>query len=195
MHPMSQTNPATRADSKPNDIAPEMTMGTLLSVYPGARRALFREYHIGGCSHCGFDLEETLESVCNRNNALNPYKVVSYLLASEEEDRKLMITPAELEAELSADPPPTLLDIRSRDEFDAVAIPGSFHFDQKLMQKILAEWDRVAPIVVVDHDGSRGLDAAAFFAGHGFSSVRALTGGIDAFSRDIDPSLPRYTLE
>jgi hypothetical protein len=44
-------------------------------------------------------------------------------------------------------------------------------------------------------EGTRGLDAAAFFAGHGFTDVRALRGGIDAWSLEVDPSLPRYTIE
>ena len=41
----------------------------------------------------------------------------------------------------------------------------------------------------------RALDAAAYLAGHGFSSVRCLRGGIDNYSATADPSLPRYTLE
>ena len=39
------------------------------------------------------------------------------------------------------------------------------------------------------------MDAAAYFAGHGFTNVRALGGGIDAWSVEIDPALPRYELE
>ena len=35
-------------------IGSESTMGEVLDVYPGARRALFKKYHIGGCSGCGF---------------------------------------------------------------------------------------------------------------------------------------------
>ncbi len=50
-------------------------------------------------------------------------------------------------------------------------------------------------IALVDHQGTRGLDAAAFFSGHAFTNVRALRGGIDAWSLEIDPDLPRYTLE
>ena len=39
------------------------------------------------------------------------------------------------------------------------------------------------------------MDAAAYFAGHGFENVRALQGGIDAWSQEVDPNLPRYELE
>ena len=44
-------------------VVPEMTMGRLLEIFPGAQRALFRGYHIGGCSSCGFGAEETLAQV------------------------------------------------------------------------------------------------------------------------------------
>ena len=53
-----------------NTLGPRSTMQQVLEVYPGARRALFRRYHIGGCSSCGFQPEETLEKVCQRNNNL-----------------------------------------------------------------------------------------------------------------------------
>jgi rhodanese-related sulfurtransferase len=39
------------------------------------------------------------------------------------------------------------------------------------------------------------MDAAAYFSGHGFANVKSLRGGIDAWSAEIDPSLPRYHLE
>jgi rhodanese-related sulfurtransferase len=41
----------------------------------------------------------------------------------------------------------------------------------------------------------KSLDAAAYFTGQGFSNVRCLRGGIDAWSREIDAKIPRYRLE
>ena len=52
-------------------IDPDVTMRDLLAEFPGAQRALFRKYHIGGCSHCGFSPEETLAQVCARNENLD----------------------------------------------------------------------------------------------------------------------------
>ena len=68
-------------------------------------------------------------------------------------------------------------------------------FTQELMQEMLMKWDRAALVVFVDYQGKRGIDAAAYFAGHGFTNVKTLRGGIDAWSREIDPSVPRYELE
>ena len=50
-------------------------------------------------------------------------------------------------------------------------------------------------VPAVDHQGARSMDACAYFAGHGLENVRALRGGIDAWSQEVDPKLPRYDLE
>lgn len=176
-------------------IDPSLTMEGLLALYPGAQRALFRKYHIGGCSSCGFQPGETLAQVCERNENLPVQEVIDYLLASQEADLKLQISPTELAAARSTDASVMLLDIRTREEFDAVHIEGSILFTQELMQEILGSWDRSALIVLIDHQGARSLDAAAYFAGHGFANVMSLRGGIDAWSAEVDPNLPRYELE
>ena len=44
-------------------LSPDITMRDLVAQYPGAQRALFRAYHIGGCSHCASSSEETLAEV------------------------------------------------------------------------------------------------------------------------------------
>ncbi len=87
------------------------------------------------------------------------------------------------------------LDIRTREEFDAVHIPGSQLMGLDFLQEVMGRWPKDTMIVLVDHTGTRGLDAAAYFSGHGFLNARALRGGIDAWSCEVDPSLPRYTTE
>ena len=79
--------------------------------------------------------------------------------------------------------------------FDAVHIEGAIFFTQELMQEILGKWDRRALLAIIDHQGARSMDAAAYFAGHGFENVRAVRGGLDAWSQEVDPNLPRYELE
>ena len=64
------------------------------------------------------------------------------------------------------------------------------------MNTILMQWPRDSGLIVlIDHQGARSLDAAAYFAGHQFTNVKALLGGIDAWSEQVAPDLPRYTLE
>lgn len=176
-------------------IEPSITMKALLERLPGAQRALFKRYHIGGCSSCGFSPDETLQQVCDRNDRLPVDEVIAYLLEAHEEDKKSLIEPKELLALREAGKLPRLLDIRTREEFEAARIEGAILFTQELMQEILSFWDRNELIVIVDHQGKRSLDAAAYFAGHGFHAIKALRGGIDAWSEEADPSVPRYEIE
>src|SRR5512135_3342220 len=77
-------------------ISPNSTMREVLEAYPGAQRALFRRYHIGGCSSCAFKPEETLEQVCRRNGELNVDQVLEHIQASHEQDAKVLVEPKEL---------------------------------------------------------------------------------------------------
>ena len=176
-------------------LDPHLTMSALLQRYPGAQRALFRRYHIGGCASCGFQPTETLAEVCARNENLAVEEVIAHILASHEADGKILISPADLAAARTSDPAAKLIDIRTREEFDAVHIEGAIFFTQELMQEILVRWDRGALLAIIDHAGARSMDAAAYFAGHGFGNVRAVRGGIDAWSQEADPALPRYEIE
>jgi rhodanese-related sulfurtransferase len=174
---------------------PNSTMRDVLAEFPGAQRALFRKYHIGGCSSCGFQPEETLADLCARNGNLNVDDVISHIRASHEADLKIQITPVELAEWKKRDPGPKVVDIRTREEHEAARIDGAILFSQELMQEMLGRWPREAPLVIVDHQGKKSMDAAAYFLGHGFQNVRALRGGIDAWSREVDPNVPRYELE
>lgn len=179
------------------EIDPDITMGALLELYPGAQRALFRKYHIGGCSSCGFQPTETLAGVCERNDRLPVQEVTEWLKQSHAEDLAVQIAPADLKKALENDPQQVkLLDIRTREEYEAVKIEGAVLFTQELMNIILMEWPRDSGLlVIIDHQGTRAMDATAYFQGHGFQNVKTLRGGIDAWSEEIDPSLPRYRLE
>lgn len=176
-------------------IDPTITMRELLEQFPGAQRAMFRKYHIGGCSSCGFSPDETLAGVCLRNENVDVDEAINHIVASDLADRALQIQPRELSEKLSAGEPVSLLDVRTREEFDAVKIPGAHLFTQEFMQEILREWSRENLLVVYDHQGARSMDAATYFQGHGFTNVQSLRGGIDAWSAEVDPKLSRYHLE
>ena len=169
-------------------------MREVLEAYPGAQRALFRRYHIGGCSSCAFRMEETLSEVCARNGRLDVNEVLEHIKTSHEEDARVLIEPEELAAWLEQDPSLQLVDVRSREEFEAVHIEGSLLLSQDVMRQILSGGSNSRPVVILDHQGKQGLDAAAYFAGHGLQNVRCLRGGIDAWAQKVDPKLRRYRL-
>ena len=175
-------------------LSADMTMQDLLEAMPGARRALFAKYHIGGCSSCGFSPSETLAEVCRRNDNLDPAEVLAHLEASAEQDAKMQISPADLAAMVADGQPLRLLDVRSREEFEAVKLPGSELMTQELLQQLFGG-DPAQRIVVYCHHGVRSLDSAAYLVGHGMTNVKSLAGGIDAWSCEVDQTLPRYRLE
>ena len=177
-----------------SNVKPESPMSAVLENFPGAQRALFRRYHIGGCSSCGFQPTETLAEVCARNGNLDVTEVLTHIRSSHEQDAKILISPKELAELVKQDPAAKLVDVRSREEFEAVNIAGSVLLSQPVMQQLMGSGSNTQAIVVIDHAGKNGLDAAAYFMGHGLQNVRCLRGGIDAWAQEVDTKMRRYKL-
>jgi rhodanese-related sulfurtransferase len=169
-------------------------MSAVLDAFPGAQRALFRRYHIGGCSSCGFQPTETLAQVCARNGNLDVNEVLAHIQSSHAQDAKMLIEPQALAGLRTQDPTLRLVDVRSREEFEAVHIEGSQLLSQDVMRQIMGDGSNTRPLVVVDHQGRNSLDAAAYFLGHGLQNVRCLRGGIDAWAQEVEPTMRRYKL-
>ena len=186
-------------------VGPESTMGEVLTVFPGARRALFQKYHIGGCSGCGFSMDETLSDLCERNQRLDIGEVLTHIQKSHEIDAEIMIEPEALKKLREANPRLKLLDVRTKEEFEATHIEGSIHMTaqvgsdtncvstaQDLLHQVVDNWDPDELFVIIDHQGQQAPDVATYFLGHGMKQARCLRGGIDAWSLEIDNSVPRY---
>ena len=107
----------------------------------------------------------------------------------------MQIEPRELGDRLDNGEKIHLLDVRTREEHEAVKIDNAQLFTQELMPEILSTWPRENLLVIYDHQGTRSLDAAAYFQGQGFENVKSLRGGIDAWRIEVDPKQPRYHLE
>ncbi len=176
------------------NITANSPMSSVLEAFPGAQRALFRRYHIGGCSNCGFQPTETLGQVCERNGGLDVNEVLAHIRSSHEQDAKILINPKELAEWRQQDAAVRLLDVRSREEFEAVHIEGSVLMSQDTMRQIMSDGSNTRPLVIVDHQGKTALDAAAYFMGHGLQNVRCLRGGIDAWAQEVAPGMRRYVV-
>ena len=174
----------------PTDLSADTPMGEILKILPGAKRALFARYHLGGCQSCAFSNEETLAQLCQRSE-LQVAEVLGHLLDSHVHDSAMLMEPATAREKLGA---LRLVDLRTREEHEAVAIPDSAFFTQDLQQQLFAG-DPETPILLYDHSGGNVLDQVAWFRGHGLNHTFGLRGGIDAWSREIDPSIPRYRIE
>src|SRR5205807_1665568 len=88
--------------------------------------------------------------------------------------------------------PVKLLDVRTPEEWEMSHIEGAQLVTQELGQELMTSWPKDTRIVLHCHHGMRSLDAASFLIGHGFTNVKSMTGGIDAWSNEVDPSVPRY---
>lgn len=169
-------------------------MGDIMNALPGARRALFSRYHLGGCQSCGFSPNETLSQLAARAAEAPPEEMLAHILAAHEHDRAVLLSPADANSMLRSSNPPLLLDTRTREEHEAVAIPGSKFMDEECQQRLFAGSPDQA-VLLYDHTGNHVLDTCSWFHGHGLKNTRAIEGGIDAWSREVDHSLRRYRLE
>ncbi len=96
-----------------------------------------------------------------------------------------------LKAGLDAGQVPYLYDVRTPDERQSASIPGSVLLDQQAAGALEA-LDKGTRLVFHCHHGGRSQGAAEHFLRLGFRDVHNVAGGIDAWSREIDPSVPRY---
>lgn len=104
------------------------------------------------------------------------------------------MTPAELKEKLSSSHPPRLLDVRQPDEHAFVALPDSTLIPLgELITRAdeIEDW-RDDEVVVYCHHGIRSAQAVAHLRAIGFTNVHNLAGGIDRWTSEIDPALPRY---
>lgn len=87
-----------------------------------------------------------------------------------------------------------LLDVRNEDEHDYVRIEGCMLVPLHELETSVDKLQdyKGKEIVVYCHSGMRSAMAQQFLEGQGFTNVRNLHGGIDAYATEVDPDLPRY---
>ena len=102
------------------------------------------------------------------------------------------ISAAELQLERSRKPDLVLVDVREPREAEIARIDGARNIPLRELPGRLAELPGHGEIVTLCHHGPRSLKAREILKGAGFSSVRSLAGGIDAWSREVDDTVPRY---
>lgn len=174
-------------------IRPDMTMEQILTLYPSARRALFQKYHIGGCSSCGYSLSDTLEQVMIKHNRLQHLEqAIEDIYESARVDEAMQIEPQELKQSLDAGEAWRIIDVRDPFEAEIAAIPGSELLTRELAIEMIQKWPKDTKVVFYCHSGMRSLEATSYFKGHGLVNAKNLKGGIDRWSVEIDPSIPRY---
>lgn len=108
------------------------------------------------------------------------------------------VRPSDLPAWLQAHatPAPLVLDVREQWEVEAASVkPDGFELQVIPMSQLgqrLGELDPDRPVAVLCHHGNRSQRVAVFLAQQGFGAVANIAGGIEAWSAEVDPSVPRY---
>ena len=87
---------------------------------------------------------------------------------------------------------PVLLDVREQWEFDKARIQGAQLVPMREVPGRLEEIDQGKPVVAICHRGGRSMQVALFLEKAGYNNVHNLVGGVDAWSRTVDPEVPVY---
>jgi rhodanese-related sulfurtransferase len=101
------------------------------------------------------------------------------------------ITPAEFIARRQRGDAMTLLDVREEWELGVASVPGIVHIPMGDVAERIGELDRATEVIVMCRSGRRSLEVAKFLQQNGFQAVN-LAGGILAWSRDVDATIPTY---
>ncbi|MDX1503876.1 MAG: molybdopterin-synthase adenylyltransferase MoeB, partial [Thermoanaerobaculia bacterium] len=107
-------------------------------------------------------------------------------------DDELETTPLEVRERLGGGEAVTLLDVRTPQEWSICRLEGAAHIPLQELPERFAELDPSRPLVVYCHSGVRSRHAAVFLRRQGYPGALSLAGGIDRWSREVDPSVPRY---
>ena len=199
------------------EIRASTTMEEILSAYPSAKLGLFRRYHVGGCTACGYQPTDTLEQVMAEHNIPDLLEfviaciveswqveaglqilptVVAAALKPKQETRLVDMSSPEVEAALERGEGWPLIDVRSSEEWGNGHIPGAQFLTVELKFEALDTWPKDTRIVFYSNAGRRSLEAASYFMAYGFTNVRNMAGGLEAWSGELQGSnVPPLTVE
>jgi rhodanese-related sulfurtransferase len=104
--------------------------------------------------------------------------------------REISVT--ELAAWLAQPDAPVVLDVREPWEVAIASLPGSVHIPMREIPARFGELPADRPVVCLCHHGMRSAQVGLFLERQQVAGVCNLTGGIDAWSRTIDPAVPTY---
>jgi rhodanese-related sulfurtransferase len=105
----------------------------------------------------------------------------------------LEITPKEVKRQIDSGKPPRLVDVREPFEFEHARIEGAELIPTRSVPKALPLFEEEeGPIVVFCHHGQRSMQVVSWLREQGVENCQSMAGGIDRWSREIDPAVPRY---
>ena len=104
----------------------------------------------------------------------------------------LQIAPKEVRARLERGEKLVLVDVREQWEYDLCRIAGAKLIPLQALPANVAALEEAEEVICYCHHGIRSLDAAGWLRGQGIAGAKSMAGGIERWSREIDPGVPRY---
>ena len=105
---------------------------------------------------------------------------------------EMEVTPEQVQQMMQGENAPKLLDVRDQGEWDIVHLEGGLLLTQELLDEMNAGWDKQALVICYCHHGVRSAQAALYLREQGFTDVRSMQGGIDAWAATLEPGMVRY---
>ena len=160
--------------------------------FPFSRSLLHAKFHVGGCSACGYEPQETIAEVAAKH-AKDAEAMVEALNGGVGEMKACELSAGELSTLLAQRGGEVLLvDVREAWEFELTHLKGSVLLGETNMEQMFERARAASDVILICHHGMRSLNATLFFRQNGISQARSLRGGVDAYAREVDGSLPRY---
>ena len=102
------------------------------------------------------------------------------------------VTPREVSARLERGDKFLFVDVREKWEYEASHIEGSVLVPLREIPAHLQRLETEADVVFFCHHGVRSMDAAVWLRSKGVAGARSMAGGIDRWTTEVDPQVPRY---
>ena len=164
------------------------TMAEVLAAFPSASRTLFRFLRVAGCQNRGFEPDEPFEAMALRHQR-NAEELLAVVLSAHQRDERSQMSSRELSARLRAPGRPCVIDARSQAEWRLAHLPDARPLSDALIET-MRSWPRATPIVFYCLDGKKSPGIVSYFLDHGFTNLRWLTGGFQAWSFEIETIAP-----
>jgi len=162
--------------------------------WPDAHTHLFKIFHIG-LPITGYGPEETIESVCQNHNK-NPAEILAFLNTEYFDKHIAAIKPEELDLKIqSGTTNLALLDIRESWERDISKIEGSIFITRENCESTIQSLGKEKEIVLIDWKQDRSPSFLKWLRQKGFTNIKCLEGGIDAWTEKVNSHLNRYDID
>jgi rhodanese-related sulfurtransferase len=193
-HIIKITEVKVEESDEPVVFNPDTSMVEVNKVLPEVHTLLFKTFHIG-MPVSGYKPDETIFTVCEKHDK----KIGEVLsLLNREAGGKLLpvITPEELKLQIeSGRTDLVLLDIREKWEHDIAKIEGATLITRDNSERIITTTPKDREVVLIDWKSDRAPSFQKWLGERGFTNVKCLEGGIDAWSEKVNTHLARYDID